>query len=399
MSAPAPGQRHPAIATALSDNLAHPAKINLAMRQFQSSERAGAPCRLRAASLIAALLCVRLAALAQVDLAVHPAPDFGSGVVWLDQNAPAPHHISGYRGQVVLIDFWEYTCINCIRDFGVLKRWYAKYHPFGLQIVGVHYGEFNVGFKVENVREAVQRFALPWPVVADQEGSTWKAYNCSGWPTRFLIDQKGNIVMRVFGEGHDDELEAKIREVLAATHPDVSKAPSGQEPNDLRHECGVPTTETYLGEIHGASAVIDLAGHHQGEEGDFQPPHSPPDGKVTLVGRWRVEKDGATSDGHGAAAEVRYHARSLYSVLSLAGSKPVRVYLFEDGNPLPQAEAGSDVQFDAKGAYVEVTQPRMYYLVRSPAFTAHLLALQPEGSGLTVNTFTYGNNCQLEDKP
>ena len=89
-----------------------------------------------------------------------------------------------------------------------------------------------------------------------------------------------------------------------------------------------------------------------------------------LVGRWRIEKDGVTSQGHGAAAEVRYHARSLYSVLSLSGAKQVRVYLFQDGNPMPKESAGADVKFDSKGAYVEVTEGRMYYLVRTPNFTA-----------------------------
>jgi len=118
-----------------------------------------------------------------------------------------------------------------------------------------------------------------------------------------------------------------------------------------------------------------------------------------LVGRWRVERDGVTSEGHGAAAEVRYHARSLYSVLSLIGAKEVRVDLFQDGTPMPKESAGADVKFDSRGAYVEVTEPRVYYLVRTPNFAAHLISLQPEGPGLTLHSFTYGNNCQLADQP
>ncbi len=98
---------------------------------------------------------------AQVDLKAHPAPEFGEGVVWLDQSAPVPHHISGYRNKVTVIDFWEYSCINCIRDFAVLKRWYRKYHPCGFEIVGVHYGEFNIGFDVDNVRRAARSCAYP----------------------------------------------------------------------------------------------------------------------------------------------------------------------------------------------------------------------------------------------
>jgi glutathione peroxidase-family protein len=338
-------------------------------------------------------------ALGQVDLKVHPAPDFGAGGIWLDQGAPAAHHISEYHGRVLLIDFWEYTCINCIRDFGVVKRWYAKYHQYGFDVIGVHYGEFDIGFNVDNVRAAAQRFQLPWPVLADQKGSTWKAFAADGWPDRYLVDQQGNIVMKVFGEFANHEMEVKIRELLAVAHPEVMKIPLDPEEDNLKAACGVPTQETFVGEIYGRSAIDDMAGHHAGEEADFQPAHSAPDGGVMMVGRWRVERDGVISASHGVAAEVRYHARSLYSVLSLAGAKAIRVNLFQDGLPLPKESAGADVKFDDKGAYINVTESRMYYLVRSPAFGAHLVALQPESPGLGLHSFTYGNNCQLEDHP
>jgi thiol-disulfide isomerase/thioredoxin len=355
--------------------------------------------RLILAILLAALLFVAISPFAQVDQTVHKAPDFGSGNVWLDEGAPAPHHITEYRGRVVLVDFWEYTCINCIRDFGVVKRWYSKYHSFGFDVIGVHYGEFNIGFDVNNVRTAAKRFRLPWPVVADQNGTTWKAYDSKGWPSRYLIDTQGNIIMNVFGEGNDRVMEAKIRDLLAVGHPEVAKIDLDPEENDFTRECGFPTQETFLGEIYGRSGVDDMGGHHMGDVADFIPAHSAPDGGVMLAGRWRIERDGVTSEGHGSAAEIRYHARSLYAVLSLANSKHMRVNLFQDGSPLPKDSAGTDVKFDSNGAYIDVTEARMYYLVRSPAFQAHLVALQPEGSGFTLNSFTFGNNCQLADNP
>ena len=205
--------------------------------------------------------------------------------------------------------------------------------------------------------------------------------------------------MQVFGEGNNREMEAKIRELLAVAHHEVTKIELDPDESTFTPECGVTTQETYVGALYGRGAVEDMGEHHAGDIADFQPPHSPPDGGVMLVGRWRVEHDGVTSEDHTAAAEVRYHARSLYAVLSLADAKQIRVNLFEDGNPLPKDSAGADVQFDAKGPYVEVNSGRMYYLVRSASFGAHLIALQPEGSGLTLHSFTYGNNCQLADKP
>jgi thiol-disulfide isomerase/thioredoxin len=311
----------------------------------------------------------------------------------------SPHHIADYRGKVVLVDFWEYTCINCIRDFGVVKRWYTKYHPYGFEVIGVHYGEFNIGFDVNNVKEAAQRFKLPWPVVADQKGTTWKAYQADGWPERFLIDpQKGNIVMKVFGESNNLQMETKIRELLAVAHPEVMKIrsipPKMSSAGVREHDAGDLRRRDPRARLGG-----DMNGHHAGEEVDFMPPHSPADGGVELVGRWKIENDGVTSEGKGAGAEVRYHARSMYAVLSLTGAKQVRVNLFQDGAPMPKDDAGADVKFDAKGAYLDVTEGRAYYLVRSPRFTAHLISLEPESPGLTLHSFTYGNNCQLADSP
>jgi Thioredoxin like C-terminal domain len=198
---------------------------------------------------------------------------------------------------------------------------------------------------------------------------------------------------------NNHEIEAKIRDLLAVAHPEVMKVDADPDEDDAKPSCGVPTQETFVGEIYGRSAVEDMGGRHAGDEADFQPPHSPPDGGVMLVGRWRVERDGVISDGHGAAVELRYHGRSLYSVLSLKDAKSIRVDLFQDGSPMPKEGAGADVKFDAKGAYIEVTDARMYYLVRSPAFTAHLVSLQPESSGLGLHSFTFGNNCQLADSP
>jgi thiol-disulfide isomerase/thioredoxin len=351
-------------------------------------------------ALILLSCCIISPALAQeVDQTVRRAPDFGSGGVWLDQGAPVPHHIADYRGKVVLVDFWEYTCINCIRDFGVVKRWYRKYHSYGLDVIGVHYGEFNIGFDVNNVRAAAQRFRLPWPVVADQQGTTWKAYAAEGWPDRFLIDQKGNIVMKVFGEGNNRVMETKIRELLAVDHPEVMKVDLDPDENTFTPQCGVTTQEMFAGEIYGRSAVDNLDGHHTGDVADFIPPHSPADGAIMLVGKWRVEKDGVTSEDRNTGAELRYHAKELYAVLSVEKNKSVRVDLYQDGGPLPKDAAGADVKFDAKGAYVDVSEARMYYLLRSPAFGGHLVSLRPDAPGFTLHSFTFGNNCQTEDNP
>ena len=333
------------------------------------------------------------------DQKPEKAPNFSPDAQWIDTGAAGqkvPHSIKGYRGHVLLVDFWEYTCINCIRDFRVLKRWYGKYHPYGFDIVGVHYGEFPMGFSVENVREGAKRFQLPWPVVADTQGSIWRDYHSNVWPNRFLIDQNGYIVLHIEGEGNDQPMEEKIRELLAKDHPEVNQLPLDPPEATFAPSCGISTDETYVGDWFGRGALANPKAYRN-ENGatEFHSEGVPADGKVMLSGRWITKQDGITSDGKNDQAQLRYHARSVYAVLSVENpKKPVRVNLLQDGKPLAQAEAGVDVHLDSQGSYLEVSSPRMYYLVNNSAFGSHVLTLAPQAPGFGLHSFTYGNDCQ-----
>ncbi len=329
------------------------------------------------------------------------APDFSRDAVWLDSARKAPHSIRGYRGRVLLVDFWEYTCINCIRDFSVLKRWYAKYRPFGFEIVGVHFGEFAVGYNVENVRVAAKRFQLPWPIVADVQGSIWNAYKSRMWPNRFLIDGNGNIVLHIEGEGNNRELESKIRELLQPEHPEISKI--AEEPSDdtLAAQCGNTTEETYVGNWFGRGALESPQRYQDDSVVDFKTLHEPRDGRVSLEGKWRTEHDGVISaDKRGVRASLRYHAHSVYAVMSVDNPKhPIRVYVLQDGQSLTANDAGRDVRFDSGGSYIAVGEPRMYYVIKNRLSGSHLLVLHAQKHGLTLHSFTYGNDCQQDFDP
>lgn len=327
------------------------------------------------------------------------APNFTSDAVWVDTGAAGkkvPHSIKGYRGHVLLIDFWEYTCINCIRDFSVLKRWYAKYHQYGFDIVGVHFGEFPMGFSVNNVRDAAKRFQLPWPILADEHGSMWNAYHSDVWPNRYLIGPDGYIVMHVEGEGNNRPMEQKIRELLVQSHPMVSGIPLDPPENTFAPSCGISTDETYVGDWFGRGALANPnAYNNDGAETNFKAMGEPQDGRVMLSGKWTPEQAGVTSDAADAKAALRYHARSVYAVISVASpKKPIRVYLIQDGKPLPREDAGVDVRFDSRGAYIDASEPRMYYLVKNTTFSSHLLRLDVQSRGFDLHSFTYGNNCQ-----
>lgn len=349
--------------------------------------------------LIALFACTFPATLCAQVINLHKkAPDFYD-VQWLDHGAKEPHSLKGYRGQVVLIDFWDYTCINCIRDFAVVKRWYAKYHPYGFQVIGIQFGEFDIAHRTENVERAAQRFQLPWPIVSDVDGAMWKAYNSDVWPNRFLIDQNGEIIMQVEGEGNDLPLESKIHDLLAPEHPEVAKIALDNPEQAFSPRCGLTTPEMYVGDWFHRGALVQP--YHDDATSDFKPAGEPPDGRVVLSGRWHTLAAGMQSEANDDTATIQYHARSVYAVMSLANAKkPVRLDLQQDGHPLAKTDAGADVQFDAQGAYIEVSEPRMYYVVKNAAdslpFAQHLLTLKPEGKDFILHSFTYGNNCQQD---
>jgi len=211
-----------------------------------------------------------------------------------------------------------------------------------------------------------------------------------------LIDQDGDIVLHIEGEGNNLPMEQKIRELLAASHPEVKQIPLDPPESTFAPSCGICTDETYVGDwFHRGAVANSKAYDNDGAVTDFFASGEPQDGRVMLSGKWMTEQGGVTSEGKGAEAELRYHARSAYAVLSATNpKKPIRVDLLQDGKPLPQTNAGVDVQFDAQGSYLEVGKPRMYYLLKNDAFGSHLLTLKPQAPGFVLHSFTYGNDCQ-----
>ncbi|WP_175624702.1 MULTISPECIES: thioredoxin family protein [Oxalobacteraceae] len=140
------------------------------------------------------------------------APEFTGIEKWLNSE---PLSMQKLRGKVVLVDFWTYTCINCIRTLPYVKNWYDKYKDQGLTVVGVHTPEYPFERSTENVSKAIQRFDIKYPVAQDNRYATWTAYSNQYWPAVYLINKKGQIVYTHFGEGKYQETEAKIRELLA----------------------------------------------------------------------------------------------------------------------------------------------------------------------------------------
>ncbi len=340
----------------------------------------------------------------QVGAQAPSAEPGNSPVAWINSQALSMHEL---RGKVVLIDFWEYTCINCIRTFGENKRWYERYHRDGFEIIGVHDPEFDIGYPVAHVEQAVKRFGLPYPIVVDDQFRIWNSYHNHTWPSRFLVDAKGIVRYHRDGEGGDSAFELAIRKLLEEAHPGLKFSPSEtipDEKNAFAPSCGAPTGEMYVGDWFGRGILANSEGYHNGKTIDYTLPKDVEDGRASLAGRWQTDKNGMNYRGKNKTEkpgedrlEMRYHARELYAVLNVLHGRSSRLYIQQDGKDLTKENQGVDVQFDEQGhSYIEVREPRMYYLVANPAFGSHTLSLFPTRSGITINSFTFGNNCQTD---
>jgi Thioredoxin like C-terminal domain/AhpC/TSA family len=327
-----------------------------------------------------------------------------SGTTWINSR---PLTWDQLGGQVVLIDIWEYTCINCIRTFPDNKKWYERYHRYGFTIIGVHDPEFDIAYPVDHVRAAVQRFQLPYPVVVDDWFRIWKSYQSDSWPNRFLVDARGVVRYQRSGEGADGAFEHAIQRLLREAHPGL-KFPSSYtipaEKDAFAPGCGIPTREMYVGDWYGRGVLMNPQGYHNHKTLDYTLPAEVADGAAAVSGRWKTDKNGMIYEGKppnqkpgSDRLEMGYHARELYSVINVEHGKRQRLYIHQDGKDLTEKNKGVDVQFDAQGhSYLEVREPRMYYLVANPEFGSHSVTLFPTQPGLTVNSFTFGNNCQTD---
>jgi len=332
-------------------------------------------------------------------------------VQWIDSR---PLTMAGLEGRVVLIDFWEYTCINCVRTFDENKKWYERYHKYGFEIVGVHCPEFDIAYQVSNVKEAARRFGLPYPVVVDDKFLIWRAYHNSTWPNRFLIDAKGYIRYDRSGEGEDSALEHAIQQLLKEARPGLQFPPSYTIPPDsnaFAPSCGETTPEMYVGQWGDRGILSNKERYRKGKTIDYALPANVEDGHAAVSGRWETDRGNTSGQSNrmiyrgkksGVAPSsdelvMRYHARELYAVMNVEHGRPSRVYIRQDGKDLTSQSKGVDVRFDAEGhSYIEVREPRMYYLTANPKSSSHKVELFPTRSGLTINSFTFGNDCQTQ---
>jgi cytochrome c biogenesis protein CcdA/thiol-disulfide isomerase/thioredoxin len=306
------------------------------------------------------------------------APEFVDNQQWFNTPGDRPLTLRSLHGRVVLVDFWTYSCINCLRTLPYLTAWDKRYRKDGLTIVGIHSPEFPFEKEASNVEEAIERNGIRYPVAQDNDLATWSAYGNQYWPAEYFIDSRGRVRFAHFGEGEYGEKEKVIRELLA----EAGDAPKGgrSHVNAVTPSPGVTTPETYLGAARAERFTNPMLspGLH-----DFQPPPTPADNEFAYTGRWRITLDSATAAGD-SSLDLHFGARRVYLVLGSPGhARSVQVLL--DGRPIPNALAGADVH----DGFATVTEQRLYSLVDLPSVAHHVLTLKPK-PGVTGYAFTFG---------
>jgi thiol-disulfide isomerase/thioredoxin len=332
--------------------------------------------------LFAALFASALLASTLPASADTPLRSLDKAGAWI--NSP-PLNADQLRGKVVLVDFWTYSCINCLRTLPYLSAWAQKYGPQGLVVVGVHAPEFTFEKQHDNVRKAVQRYQLSYPIAIDSDFAVWRAFGNQAWPTFHVVDAQGRVRHRQVGEGGYEETEVLIRKLLteAGSAPtagmaQVAGSGVGLAP-DLAH---VRSPETYLGYQHGEGRGIVPDRLHRYGAGASRL------NEWALSGDWIVRPEYAEFAGGDGAVTLRFHARDLHLVLGPgADGKPLPFRVTVDGQP-PGADMGVDVDADGRGV---IDAERLYQLVRQRGpVRERLFEIRFSAPGARAFAFTFG---------
>jgi thiol-disulfide isomerase/thioredoxin len=346
------------------------------------------------------LLALAVATALRVDAAERvPAPNFTCDV-WLNSK---PLTLPELRGKVVLVDFWEYTCINCIRTFPYLRRWNQLYAPLGLVIIGVHTPEFDFAKSPDLVKSAAGRFGLTFPIAVDSDRRVWAAFNNEAWPADYLIDRNGNVVFAHEGEGDYADMEQRIQALLKEANPKLEFADAkfkipADEPM-FGGACLRPTPELYLGGQR-ADHLANSGGVRLLAPASYSAPAEIPIDDFALDGKWIaapefVQRARGSDGAMPASLALHYRAKSVYLVAGSDAAEGQRLIVTQDNKPLPAAARGVDVKQSADGStYLESAKKRMYYVVNNPEFGEHTLKLSPSSDAIALYSFTFGNNCE-----
>jgi cytochrome c biogenesis protein CcdA/thiol-disulfide isomerase/thioredoxin len=316
-------------------------------------------------------------------------PSFAGATLWLNSPPLSPESL---RGKVVMVDFWTYSCINCLRALPYVESWYEKYKDHGFVVIGVHAPEFAFEKDPANVRRAVADLKITYPVALDNDYAIWQAFNNQYWPAHYFIDATGRIRGHHFGEGNYDESEQTIRKLLTdAGQTDLPPAGMGavkavgvQAPPDEAHD---QSPETYVG-YKRAENFASPGGFVQDQLQVYSAPGALKLNQWALGGSWNIDPEKGVLGAAPGKIVFKFYARDLHLVLGPgSGAKPVRFRVLLDG-AAPGANHGADTDADGKGT---IDGQRLYQLIRqSSEVGEHVFSIEFLDPGVQAYSFTFG---------
>jgi len=323
-------------------------------------------------------------------LAPQPLPPLDGATAWI--NSP-PLNAQALRGKVVLVDFWTYSCINCLRTLPYLRAWAEKYGPSGLVVIGAHTPEFDFERALPNVQRAVKDLKIDYPVAVDSQRAIWNAFGTRAWPSFYFVDASGRVRSRQLGEGRYDQAERLIQQLLReAGRPNVPTDLVTPQADGTQAAAGPrqpASDETYLGTARAEGFTTASGDLRAGGPRSFTPSSRLGLNEWTLSGRWIADPEEVELAQPGGRIAYRFRARDLHLVLGTRqDGRPVRFRITIDGKP-PGADHGSDVAADGTG---HVDAYRLYQLVRqaSPDAPERVFEIEFLDEGVRAHAFTFG---------
>ena len=344
---------------------------------------------------------------------------------WLNTDTALTIDELAAAGKVVLVDFWTYTCVNCIRTLPYLRDWWAQYEDDGLVILGIHAPEFEFEKDYQNVADAIATHNIGWPVAQDNNMTTWRNFDNRYWPAKYLYNVRGEMIYSHFGEGAYGETEQRIRNALVEAGADLSDDPLNLPEDQARDPAfqragnvlgrAAVTPELYAGwhrnfltaragrrpyvaQQEYFDAILNAANRGEATTGiiDVTIPQQIEPHRLYFQGEWSVEPERirharVTEDLEDYLA-LNYAAKSVNAVLTSDSGEPYRVVITVDGAMMTQDNAGADVQWDDDGqSYVLVDEPRMYGLIDNPQYLPEsTLTMRSNSDDFGLFAFTFG---------
>lgn len=302
------------------------------------------------------------------------------GKIWL--NSP-PLTAVDLADKAWLVDFWTYSCVNCLRTIPHLQKWWEEYRGQGLVIIGVHTPEFSFEKDKDNVALACQQLGITWPVVLDNDYRNWQAYHNRYWPSKYLIDRQGKIAYSHFGEGNYQETEMAIQGALMEANRRFVPHLAAADNSELGAVCFRPTPEKYCGYARGH--LINGENIAEDQEQDYDLPDELPPDSLGLSGRFIVTREYVQPVQPEAMVKLQFTATEVNVVLHPVGSEGV-VKVLLNGQNVPAPARGADL--DAAGQ-LKLDRPRMYNLLRSREGMTATLSLQPAQGSFQCYAFTF----------